>query len=100
MIAGAGGNIAVQIGPIGVVVVDTGAAQAADKVLATIKTLTDLPIRYIISTSADPDHVGGNETLSRAGVTILGGARGNASFTEDPSSGLRLNGGAGQCLRA
>ena len=93
MIAGAGGNIAVQIGPIGVVLVDTGSAQAADKVLTTIRTLTDLPIRYIISTSADPDHVGGNEKLSNAGVTILGGSRGNASFTEDVTKSLDLNGG-------
>jgi glyoxylase-like metal-dependent hydrolase (beta-lactamase superfamily II) len=93
MIAGAGGNIAVQIGPIGVVLVDTGSTEMADEVLSTIKTLTDLPIRYIVSTSADPDHVGGNETLARAGVTILGGARGNASFTEDMAKAYDLNGG-------
>jgi len=31
------------------------------------------PIRYVINTSADLDHVGGNETLVKAGKTFTGG---------------------------
>src|SRR5262249_10190743 len=31
------------------------------------------PIRYIVNTSADPDHVGGNEKLVKAGKTFTGG---------------------------
>jgi glyoxylase-like metal-dependent hydrolase (beta-lactamase superfamily II) len=46
----------------------------ADDVLATIRRLTPLPIRYIINTSMDPDHVGGNDALTRAGLSILPGA--------------------------
>jgi glyoxylase-like metal-dependent hydrolase (beta-lactamase superfamily II) len=71
MIAGAGGNIAVQVGDDGVVVVDAGAASRADAVVAAIKKITPRPIRYVIDTSADPDHVGGNETLSKAGQTLF-----------------------------
>jgi cyclase len=71
MIAGAGGNIGVQIGEDGVVVVDAGLAASADAVVAAIKKLTPRPIRYIIDTNADPDHVGGNETLSKAGQTLF-----------------------------
>ena len=67
MIAGAGGNIAAQIGPIGVILVDTGSTPMADQVLLEIKRLTNRPIRYIINTSADADHTGGNEKLSKAG---------------------------------
>ena len=71
MIAGAGGHIGVQVGDDGVVVVDAGSAARADAVVAAIKKLTSRPIRYVIDTSADPDHVGGNETLSKAGQTLF-----------------------------
>ena len=71
MIAGAGSNIGVQIGDDGVVVVDAGSSASAGDVLAAIQKLTPRPIRYIIDTSADPDHVGGNETLSKAGQTLF-----------------------------
>src|SRR5215470_5179485 len=60
MIAGSGGNVGFQVGPDGVVVVDAGSASSADAVVAAIKKVTTQPIRYIINTSADPDHVGGN----------------------------------------
>ena len=71
MIAGAGGNIGVQVGDDGVVVVDAGSAPKAGAALAAIKKLTTQPIRYVINTSADPEHVGGNETLSKAGQTLF-----------------------------
>jgi len=71
MIAGAGGNIGVQVGEDGVIVVDAGQAARADAVVAAIKRITPRPIRYIIDTNAVPDHVGGNETLSKAGQTLF-----------------------------
>jgi glyoxylase-like metal-dependent hydrolase (beta-lactamase superfamily II) len=74
VIGGGGGNIVVQIGPEGVILVDSGSREMADKVLAAIQKITPLPIRYIISTSMDADHVGGNDRLARAGLSILPGA--------------------------
>ena len=74
LIGGAGGNILAQIGPVGVVVVDSGTTEAADRVVAAIQRLTPLPIRYIINTGMDADHVGGNQKLARAGLSILPGA--------------------------
>ena len=71
MIAGAGSNIAVQTGPQGTVLVDAGAAEAAGQVLSTLQKLSDQPIRYILDTSADADHVGGNARLSQAGRSFL-----------------------------
>jgi glyoxylase-like metal-dependent hydrolase (beta-lactamase superfamily II) len=93
LIAGAGGNIAVQIGPIGVILVDTGSSQISDRVLLEIKRLTSRPIRYIINTSADADHAGGNEKLSKAGQTILGN-QGSAGVSEEAYT----NGGVASVL--
>jgi glyoxylase-like metal-dependent hydrolase (beta-lactamase superfamily II) len=70
MIAGAGSNVAVHIGRDGVVVTDAGRADAAEGLLAAIRRLTPRPIRLVINTSADPDHVGGNAVLSAAGESI------------------------------
>ena len=74
LIGGAGGNILAQIGPVGVIVVDSGTTEAADRVVAAIRRLSPLPIRYVINTGMDADHVGGNEKLARAGLSILPGA--------------------------
>jgi cyclase len=73
MLVGAGGNITLQIGADGVLLVDTGLAPMAGKVLAAIRGLTDKPIRYIINTHFHADHTGGNEPLAKAGLTIAGG---------------------------
>src|SRR5687767_8738231 len=73
MLAGAGGNIAVQVGKQGVLVVDTGSAQMSDKVLAAIRQLSDQPIRYILNTHAHPDHTGGNAAIAKAGSRMGGG---------------------------
>jgi glyoxylase-like metal-dependent hydrolase (beta-lactamase superfamily II) len=101
MLLGAGGNITASIGRDGVLMVDAGRAQMTDQVLAAIRQLqNDLdlrdrplgsgaetrssvasrnteppakPIRYIVDTSADPDHAGGNEKIRAAGRTFTGG---------------------------
>jgi glyoxylase-like metal-dependent hydrolase (beta-lactamase superfamily II) len=45
----------------------------ADRVLAEVKEITDIPIRLIVNTSADRDHIGGNERLSQSGVNMFSG---------------------------
>ena len=72
IIAGAGGNIAVQVGQEGVLVVDTGLAGTSDAVLSEIRKLSDKPLQYILNTHFHPDHTGGNEAIRKAGVTITG----------------------------
>jgi len=73
MLVGAGGNITVQRGDDGVLLVDAGLASMSEKVLAAVKQLSDRPIRYIINTHVHSDHTGGNATIAQAGMTIAGG---------------------------
>ncbi len=73
MLVGAGGNITVQAGSDGVLLVDTGLAGMSDKVLAAVRSISDKPIRYIINTHIHPDHTGGNEAIAKAGSTVAGG---------------------------
>src|SRR6201999_3507549 len=73
MLVGAGGNITVQVGKDGVLLVDTGLAPMAEKVIAAYKGLSDRPLRYIVNTHLHADHTGGNETVAKSGMTVAGG---------------------------
>jgi cyclase len=81
MLVGAGGNITLQVGDEGVLLVDTSVEQMSDKVLAAIRSLSDKPIRYIINTHAHADHVGGNAAIAKVGATIAGGNMGVGANT-------------------
>ena len=68
MITVSGTNITVQVGKNGVVLVDAPPAEAAQAVMTEVRKLTDKPVRYIVNTNADADHVGGNAALVSAVV--------------------------------
>jgi glyoxylase-like metal-dependent hydrolase (beta-lactamase superfamily II) len=68
LLAGDGANVAVQVGPQGAFVVDTGAGKLADKLIAAIAKLSPRPIQFIVNTSYRPDHTGGNVKLQSAGA--------------------------------
>jgi cyclase len=93
MIAGAGGNIGVQIGSDGVVLVNAGLEAASGQVLAALRKLTPLPIRYVIDTNAEADFVGGNGKLAKAGRTIFTNVLGNQDVAD-----AMTNGGAAAIL--
>ena len=68
----AGSNAGFIVGSNGVAVVDTFTAAAPAKVLlAEIRKITNLPIRYVINTHYHLDHVGGNAVFAEAGSTII-----------------------------
>jgi cyclase len=67
MLVGAGSNITLQVGDQTLLIVDTGVPQMSAQVLAAVRTVSPKPIQYIINTSGDPDHTGGNQNISQAG---------------------------------
>lgn len=76
LVGGGGGNIAMQVGDEGVLLVDAGVGPAADRVVAAYKSATDMPLRWIINTSVDADHVGGNAAVAATGLPGNGGGPG------------------------
>lgn len=108
VLVGAGSNITLSVGKEGVLLVDAGTAQMADKVIAAVTELTKQvtaagtavrpcaglgcsgnafasflgtvaspappkPIQYIINTTIDADHTGGNAKIAQSGTTFGGG---------------------------
>ena len=95
MLVGDGANVTVQVEPPstqethdsryggdrGVLIVDTGATGMSEQLLAAVRGLSNGPIRYIVNTSADADHTGGNERFVKAVGTIARGAQAGGSNT-------------------
>jgi glyoxylase-like metal-dependent hydrolase (beta-lactamase superfamily II) len=88
MLSGSDGNITVSAGNDGVLLVDTGMADKTDQVLAEVKKISSLPVRYIINTHLHPDHTGGNEKIAKQGQTIAGGDVTN--LTDDAREGAKV----------
>jgi glyoxylase-like metal-dependent hydrolase (beta-lactamase superfamily II) len=96
LITGAGGNVTVSTGESGIMVVDSGAAEASEALLAAIREISGGPIRYVINTGVLDDHIGGNQTLRRAGATFTGG---NATVVAGVDVGAAIVGHEAALLR-
>ncbi|MCX8036391.1 MAG: MBL fold metallo-hydrolase [Candidatus Sumerlaeia bacterium] len=71
LIGGRGANGGLYIGGDGVLLVDSKMDEASvQQVLAEVKKLTDKPIKYLVNTHSDGDHVAGNRYLPE-GVTVV-----------------------------
>jgi len=67
-----GSNAGFMIGSDSVLVVDTFEnPAAAQKLLATIRQKTTLPVRFVVNTHYHLDHVAGNGVFAAAGATVL-----------------------------
>src|ERR1051326_4827864 len=67
MLIGSTGNTTVQAGPDGIVVVDTQTGSAAPQLMAAIRKISNKPVLWIINTSLDSAHIGGNDALIKLG---------------------------------
>ena len=68
----AGGNAGFVVGDDGVLVIDTFQdPRPAQALLAGIRKVTGLPIRFVVNTHYHLDHVNGNDVFRAAGATIV-----------------------------
>lgn len=66
-----GGNVAASVGDDGILLVDDMYAAMAPKLLSTLKTLSDKPVKIVLNTHFHGDHIQGNKAF-RGGSVIIG----------------------------
>lgn len=71
LLLGVGANIVVLVGPDGKLLIDSGMATAAPRLLDTLSKLAPHPVKLLINTSWLFDHTDGNAALHLAGAFIL-----------------------------
>jgi glyoxylase-like metal-dependent hydrolase (beta-lactamase superfamily II) len=70
MIVGDGGNVAVYVTGEGVILVDDKYEQDYAQIMARIRSVTNQPVRYILSTHHHADHSGGNTNFAKEAEII------------------------------
>jgi len=84
----ASGNVTVIVGDDGVVLIDAKFANEHDGVMAQLKTITNKPVKYVISTHLHADHTGGNQALQAAGAQVIASENARRIMVETAAPGL------------
>jgi glyoxylase-like metal-dependent hydrolase (beta-lactamase superfamily II) len=71
LLTGAGCNVVAWTGPDGGVLVDSGKAEAAPQLVASLDQIAPRGVRFVINTHWHPDHTGGNELLGQSGALAV-----------------------------
>src|ERR1700722_4572384 len=85
-IEGDGGNVAAYITSEGVILVDDKFEQDHNQIVEKVKSVTPLPIKYIVTTHHHSDHSGGNVTFEPA-VQIISTANARANIVNKKQPG-------------
>ena len=89
---GGGGNIGVQVGPDGVLLVDSLFAPLTERLVAAVRQVNDEEIRFLVNTHIHRDHTGGNENLAEMGVVIFAHDNTRSHFFKERFRGPRAGG--------
>jgi cyclase len=81
------GDIAVRVTPEGLIVVDSKFNALVPDALALIRTISPLPIKYVLNTHHHPDHAQGNGVLATTGLDIVGHRNARNNFLRIGQSG-------------
>jgi glyoxylase-like metal-dependent hydrolase (beta-lactamase superfamily II) len=85
-IEGDGGNVAVYITNEGLILIDDKFDYDHDAILEKIKSVTDQPIKYVISTHYHADHSGGNAKMYQSGAEIISTTQSHKNIVEHKQS--------------
>jgi glyoxylase-like metal-dependent hydrolase (beta-lactamase superfamily II) len=66
------GDVAVRVTPAGVILIDDKYPENLSEVLEQIRSVTPLPIRYMLNSHHHGDHVSGNANFRAMGIDVIG----------------------------
>lgn len=82
------GNVTVLVGEKEVMLIDDKFPQDHDGIMEHVRSITDLPVRYVINTHMHPDHVGGNPALQELGADVVASENARRIMAERQIPGL------------
>ena len=71
MLKGRGGNVGISTGEDGLYIIDDQVKPVTAELLQAIRKISNKPIRVVLNTHYHADHVGGNETIGKAGAVVI-----------------------------
>jgi cyclase len=73
MITGGGANTLIRVTTAGLIVVDTKnpSDENYNRVMEEIRSVSNLPVKYVLNTHHHPDHVGNNQKFIDAGAQVI-----------------------------
>jgi glyoxylase-like metal-dependent hydrolase (beta-lactamase superfamily II) len=73
IVTGGGANTLIRVTPEGLIVVDTKnpGDENYNRLMEEIRSVSNLPVKYVINTQHHPDHVGTNQKFIDAGAQVL-----------------------------
>ncbi len=66
------GDVAVRVTPEGLILVDDKYPENLVDVLAQVRSVSSLPVRYLLNSHHHADHVSGNANLRALGIDVIG----------------------------
>jgi glyoxylase-like metal-dependent hydrolase (beta-lactamase superfamily II) len=86
MITGGGANTLVRVTPEGLIVVDTKnpGDENFNRVMEEIRSVSNLPVKYVLNTQHHPDHVGTNQKFIDAGAQVIASEALKQFMASDP----------------
>lgn len=90
-IEGDGGNVAVYVTDEGVILIDDKYEQDFDNIMAKVKSVTDKPVKYVLTTHHHSDHSGGNGKFLASSAEVISTLNAHKNIVEHKQSNAAPN---------